>query len=129
MTFSNGVVWRAVKEDEKRCERSKGRGWCRVSERRTLHLILGDGEEKSDDEKEGESDCKLSEWLSDMRDVFQEPKGVLRDRRLEPRIRVREGVRPYRKAPYRLSTEQKEVLHTELKEFKEKGWIRPSRSE
>ena len=53
-----------------------------------------------------------------MRDVFQEPKGVLRDGRLEHRIQVREGARPHQKAPYWLSTEQKEVLHTKLKEFK-----------
>ena len=46
MTFSDGVVWKAVKEGVRQCERSKERGWHRVSERRTLHLILGDGEEK-----------------------------------------------------------------------------------
>ena len=64
-----------------------------------------------------------------MTDVFREPIGVLRDGRLEHCIRVREGARSYQKAPYRLSPEQTEVLHKELKKFKDKGWIRPSRSE
>ena len=45
----------------------------------------------------------------------------MRDGRLEHKIRVKEGARPYQKAPYRLSPEQKEVLHAELKAFKEKG--------
>ena len=64
-----------------------------------------------------------------MTDVFRKPTGVLRDKRLEYCIRVREGARPYQKAQYRLLPEQTEVLHKELKEFKDKGWIRPSRSE
>ena len=98
------------------------------SERRTIHLILGN-EEVDEDVDEVENECEIPSWLSDMKDVFREPTGVLHDGRLEHRIRVREGAKPYQKAPYRLSPEQKEALHTELKEFKEKGWIRPSKSE
>ena len=44
-------------------------------------------------------------------------------------IRIKEGAKAYQKAPYRLSPEQKEALHAELGEFKQKGWIQPSQSE
>jgi len=54
---------------------------------------------------------------------------VLRDGRLEHKIKVKELAKPYQKAPYRLSPEQKEALHEELREFKKKGWIQPSQSE
>ena len=56
-------------------------------------------------------------------------KGVIKEDRVSHRIRVKEGARAYQKAPYRLSPEQVQALHEELKEFKQKGWIRPSRSE
>ena len=128
MTFSDGVVWRAVNEGCKQAERSKGRRWRPMGERRTIHLILG-SEEDDEETNEGENEPEIPTWLSDMTDVFREPIGVLRDRRLEHSIQVREGTRPYQKAPYRLLPEQTEVLHKELKEFKDKGWIRPSRSE
>ena len=128
MTFSDGVVWRAVNKGYKQAERSKGRRWRPMGERRMIHLILG-SEEDDEGTNEGESEPEIPTWLSDMTDVFREPIGVLCDGRLEHCIRVREGARPYQKAPYRLSPEQTEVLHKELKEFKDKGWIRPSRSE
>ena len=59
----------------------------------------------------------------------QSQKRVIREGRLSHYIRIKEGARAYRKAPYQLLPEQKRVLHKELREFKDKGWIRPSKSE
>ena len=103
MTFSNGVVWRAVNKGWKQAEKSKGRRWRPMGERRTIHLILGN-EEDDKETNEGENELEIPTWLSDMIDVLREPTGVLRDGRLEHYIRVREGVRPYQKALYRLSS-------------------------
>ena len=61
--------------------------------------------------------------------MFVEPEGVIREDRTSHKIRVKEGAKAYQKAPYRLSPEQTRVLHEELTGFKNKGWIRPSRSE
>ena len=91
-----------------------------MGERRTIHLILGN-EEDDEETNEGENEPEIPTWLLEMSDVFREPTGVLRDRRLEYRIQVCEGTRPYQKALYRLLPEQTEVLHKELKEFKDKG--------
>ena len=128
MTFSDGVVWKAIGESNKQGECSKNRRWRPISERRTVHLILGKGEEDEEEEEVAE-DAEVLTWLQDLVDVFQEPTGVRRDGRLEHCITLREGAKPYQKAPYRLSPEQTKVLHAELKEFKDKGWIRPSKSE
>ena len=103
----------------------KNRGWRFPSERRAYHIVQGD-------ESEAEEEVKTSEipsWLQDMKEVFQEPEGVVKEGRRPHRIRVKEGARAYQKAPYRLSPEQVKVLHEELKGFKNKGWIRPSHSE
>ena len=124
MIFSDGVVWRAVSKRSQPVEKSRCQKWRPVGERRALHLILGDEEEE-----EAKEEAEVPEWLQDLKEVFKEPEGVMRDGRLEHKIRVKEGARPYQKAPYRLSPEQKEVLHAKLKAFKEKGWIQPSDSE
>ena len=129
MTFSDGVVWKSVSEGCEAEKRSKGRAWRRDSERRTIHLILGKGDDGTQEEDDVDNDQPIPEWLLDLKDVFQEPTGVIQDRRLQHQIRIREGARPYQKAPYRLSPEQKDALHAELRGFKEKGWIRPSDSE
>ena len=129
MTFSDGVVWKAVGESDKQGHAGKNRRWRPFGERRTIHLILGK-EEGSDEERDEEKgDAEIPHWLSDMVDVFQEPLGVRRDGRLEHKIRLRDGAKLYQKAPYRLSPEQVQVLHAELKEFKDRGWIQPSKSE
>ena len=44
-------------------------------------------------------------------------------------IRLREGARPYQKAPFRLSVDQKAALEKELQGFIQWGWIGPSKSE
>ena len=74
-------------------------------------------------------ESELPVWLQDLSDVFVEPEGVIREDRTSHKIRVKEGAKAYQKAPYRLSPEQTRVLHEELTGFKNKGWIRPSRSE
>ena len=69
MTFSDGVVWRAIGESDKRGECSKNRPWRPISERRTVHLILGKGEE-DEEEEEGTEEAEVPPWLQDLADVF-----------------------------------------------------------
>ena len=129
MTFSDGVVWKAVGGGANQGDKDKGGRWRQWSEKRVAYLVLGKGEDKDEEEGKEEEVEEIPEWLSDLKEVFQEPTGVLRDGRLEHRIRVREGAKLYQKAPYWLSPQQTEALHAELKEFKDKGWIQPSQSE
>ena len=68
-------------------------------------------------------------WVSKFPEIFEEPEGVPTTREVSHVIRLKEGARPYRKTPYRLSPNQKEALEAELGEFYEKGWITPSTSE
>ena len=125
LTFSDGVVWKAAAKEEEKTAFEKGRGWRLPSEGRLYHLIKGDGDESEDEEGETE----LPTWLHDMSGVFVEPEGVVKEDRISHKIRLKEGARAYQKAPFRLSSEQTNVLHKELSKFKGKGWIRPSRSE
>ena len=101
----------------------KGGGWRLPSERRLYHLV----QEEEDDSGSEKEESELPVWLQDLSDVFVEPEGVIREDRTSHKIRVKEGAKAYQKAPYRLS--QTRVLHEELTGFKNKGWIRPSRSE
>ena len=100
-------------------------GWRLPSERRLYHLV----QEEEDDSESEKEESELPVWLQDLSDVFVEPEGVIREDRTSHKIRVKEGAKAYQKAPYRLSPEQTRVLHEELTGFKNKGWIRPSRSE
>ena len=75
MTFSDGVVWRAIEKSDKRGECGKNHRWRPISERRTVHLILGKGEE-DEEEEEGAEEAEVPLWLQDLADVFQEPTGV-----------------------------------------------------
>ena len=43
-------------------------------------------------------------------------------------IRIEEGARPFRSAPYRMTTEQLTELKEEITSYLEKGWIQPSQS-
>ena len=61
--------------------------------------------------------------------MFQPPQGVPIGTGVTHRITLREGALPYQKVPYRMSVEQREALGVELRQLKEKGWIRPSLSE
>ena len=123
MTFSDGVVWKAVGEGDRHGDVGRSRRWRSVGERRTVHLILRKEEGDKEEESETGDNAGIPPWLRDLADVFQEPVGVRRDGRLEHKTRLREGAKPYQKAPYRLSPEQVKALHAELKGFKDKGWI------
>ena len=53
MTFSDGVVWKAVGDEKEIEKKTKGPAWCFPSERKMLHLILGNDREEDDSDQEG----------------------------------------------------------------------------
>ena len=88
-------------------------------------LAVVGGVEPEDEQGEG----VVIPWLQRFPEIFQDPRGIPAAREVVHSIRLKEGARPYRKVPYRLSPSQKQALEAELGEFYEKGWIRPSTSE
>ena len=56
ITFSDGVVWKLVSEGCEAEKRSKGRAWRRDSERRTIYLILGKGNDRTQEEDDVDND-------------------------------------------------------------------------
>ena len=125
LVFSDGVIWKAV--DSNPSGKPQFRKIRPPSERQAFLMVNAIEEEEQDGDEKGKKE-ELPSWLEDMREVFEEPTGVVQGR-LQHIIHLREGAKAYQKAPYRLSPEQKEALHKELRGFKEKGWIRPSTSE
>jgi len=107
LTFSDGVVWKAVVKEGQETKLEKCKGWRFPSERRACYLMQ---KEESEDENEPKT-TEIPEWLQDMKEVFVEPEGVIKEGRRSHRIRVKEGARPYQKAPYRLSPEQVEGVY------------------
>ena len=61
--------------------------------------------------------------------MFAEPVVAKLTTKTKHTIRLKEGARPYQKAPYRLAVDQREALEQEIKEFRRKGWVRPLQSE
>ena len=69
------------------------------------------------------------EWLNEYEDVFTEPVDVDREGRVKHIIRLKEGVVPCNRKPFKLSEEQKKALREELHKFLDRGWIQPSHSD
>ena len=122
LRFSDGVKWKAREgAKEEGAERSKRiRG--RIATKETLRAL------RADSESTGEEEEELG-WLEEFKDVFEEPIVAQLTTRTQHVIRLKEGARPYQKAPYRLAMDQREALEQEMREFLEKGWVRPSESE
>ena len=140
LTFSDGVVWKTVKDDKKDEEEGVKRLKALTRESRkegeTVWVCLArevkdEDEGKEVERKKGEKDEEEEEFeiVKQFKDIFSPPSGVDREGRVQHRVNLRAGAKAYRKVPYRMSPVQKEALKTELEEFLQKGWIRPSMSE
>ena len=126
LTFSDGVRWRVLEDRRKRPERACGLPGveaARGPEEAWLAVIGEAGSET----KPGEE--AATPWVTKFPEIFREPQGIPQTREVTYTIRLKEGARPYRKVPYRLSPNQKKALEIELGEFYEKEWIYPSTSE
>ena len=71
MTFSDGVVWKAVPKEDKNAPYKRESGWRLPSEKRLYHLVQEEEDEKVEEEKASE----IPTWLADMSEVFNEPEG------------------------------------------------------
>ncbi|GBG92860.1 hypothetical protein CBR_g57540 [Chara braunii] len=74
------------------------------------------------------SDPRITELLDTYSDVFEGPHRVVPDRPIRHEIILEDGAVPPRVCIYRMSEEELSVLHAQLDDLLEKGWIRPSSS-
>ncbi|GBG61693.1 hypothetical protein CBR_g23208 [Chara braunii] len=61
-------------------------------------------------------------------DIFESPTGVVPDQPISHEIILEAGVVPPKGCIYRMSEEELTVLHAQLDDLLDKGWIRPSSS-
>ena len=127
LTFSDGVKWRALENRKGRPVRAFSVSKAELQENLKEGWAAMIEEEASSRRQEMEGHAR--HWVQEFPDIFEEPTGIPTAREVTHTIRLREGARPYRKIPYRLSVNQKAALEAELGEFFDKGWIRPSTSE
>ncbi|GBG92652.1 hypothetical protein CBR_g56617 [Chara braunii] len=74
------------------------------------------------------SDSRITELLDAYSDVFEGPHGVVPDRPIRHEIILEDGAVPPHGCIYRMSEEELSVLHAQLDDLLEKGWIQPSSS-
>ena len=136
MIFSDGVVWKTVEtpQEEEQPMRLKALRRAKRKENETMWVCFAraaqeeekKGEIKGEQKENGENDPL---WMKAFAEIFEEPSEIDREGRIKHSIKLREGAKAYRKAPYRMAPEQKDALKAELEEFLKKGWIQPSMSE
>ncbi|GBG78396.1 hypothetical protein CBR_g26424 [Chara braunii] len=71
-------------------------------------------------------DPRITHLLGGSGDVFKAPTGTVPDRPIRHGITLEAGAVPPRGCFYRMSEEELEVLHAQLDNLLDKGWIRPS---
>ncbi|GKF41495.1 hypothetical protein Tco_0124837 [Tanacetum coccineum] len=92
---------------------------------RGCHLILAHVTEKEKSEKHLEDVSVIRDFL----EVFPDDlPGLPPSRQVEFKIDIVPGAAPVACAPYRLAPSEMKELSKQLKEFLEKGFIRPSSS-
>ncbi|GBG75337.1 hypothetical protein CBR_g19971 [Chara braunii] len=74
------------------------------------------------------SNTHVLRLLDEFANVFESPTGVLPDRPISHEIILDVGVVPLKGCICRMSEEELVVLHTQLDDLLDKGWIRPSSS-
>ncbi|GBG81618.1 hypothetical protein CBR_g32610 [Chara braunii] len=74
------------------------------------------------------SDPQVVRLLDGFTDIFKSPTVVVPDRPISHEIILEAGVVPPKGCIYRMSEEELEVLHAQLDDLLDKGWIRPSSS-
>ena len=114
LRFSDGVRWKAKGGGKKGGEEEDKKIRGKVSTRATLRAL-------TNGEKEERKQQEVPEWIAEFDDVFAEPVVAKLTTKTKHTIRLKEGARPYQKAPYRLAVDQREALEQEIKEFRRKG--------
>ena len=71
---------------------------------------------------------RVTELIEKFASVFLPPDSESAEVPFKHVIRVEEGARPFRAAPYRMTSEQLVELRGEIESYLEKGWIRLSQS-
>ncbi|GBG79188.1 hypothetical protein CBR_g28905 [Chara braunii] len=74
------------------------------------------------------SDPHVVRLLDEFVDIFESPTGVVPDRPISHEIILEVGAVPPKGCIYRMSEEELTVLHAQLDDLLDKGWIRPSNS-
>ena len=137
LTFSDGTKWKSLGQEE---SKKKVKDRVKISRQEQFHAVSMDFEGRLQKEKELKTDGEeeeeeevaaksIPEWLEEYKDVFEEPVGVDREGRVKHVIRLKDGVAPCNRKPFKMSEEQKKALREELEKFLDKGWIQPSYSD
>ncbi|GBG60153.1 hypothetical protein CBR_g3396 [Chara braunii] len=73
-------------------------------------------------------DPRVARLLDEFTDIIESPTGVVPDRPISHKIILEAAVVPPKECIYRMSEEELEILHAQLDDLSDKGWIRPSSS-
>ncbi|GBG90325.1 hypothetical protein CBR_g50574 [Chara braunii] len=74
------------------------------------------------------SNPRVVRLLDDFTDIFESPTGVVLDRPISHEIILEAGAMPPKGCIYRMSEGELTVLHVQLDDLLDKGWIHPSSS-